>query len=203
MPISELFSGEKTTVHFAQTAKFKQKVWRNFSQLNIDSSELQEVHQKLWANKYDLVLVKGTEPLNVTPKSTYQAQHPLKPEAVAGTTPVFKNLVKTGVIIPCVHSPVRMPIKLIKILKKKRKIIYKFLSFHHKARGLFQLLIWLMHFFSVSQFIQTLSIGFLSHSRTNHIHLDICPKVLWNPLQSTHKCYMQVLRTCSYQREAR
>ena len=94
MPISELFSGGNPTVHLAQTAKFKQKVWRNFSQLNIDSSELQEVHHKLWANKYDLGLVKGTEPLNVTPKSTYrlcQAQHPLKPEAVAGTTPVLKK----------------------------------------------------------------------------------------------------------------
>ena len=98
MPISELFSRGNPTVHLAQTAKFKQKVWRNFSQLNIDSLELQEVHHKLWANnKYDLGLVKGTEPLNVTPKSTYrlcQAQHPLKPEAVAGTTPVFKK--KTG-----------------------------------------------------------------------------------------------------------
>ena len=70
-PFQSTFKG-KRTVHLAQTTKFKQKGWGNFSQLTIDSPELQEVPEKLWAkDKYDLGLVKGTEPLNVTPKSTY------------------------------------------------------------------------------------------------------------------------------------
>ena len=102
-------------MHLAQTTKFKQKFWGNFSQLTIDSPELQEVLGKLWAkDKYDVGLVKGTEPLHVTPKSPYrpcQAQYPLKPEAITGITPVFKSLLKTRVVIPCAHSPVRMSIK--------------------------------------------------------------------------------------------
>ena len=83
---------QRRTGQPAQTAKFKQKGLGHFSQLIIDSSELQEVQQKLWTkDKYDVGLVKGTEPLHVTPRRTYRpcrAQYPLKQEAVLVNTSI-------------------------------------------------------------------------------------------------------------------
>ncbi len=64
----------------------------------------------LWAkNKYDVGLIKGCEPVVITPKSDYrpcQCQYPLKPEAIVGITPVFESLWKEGIVEPCNDSPV-------------------------------------------------------------------------------------------------
>ena len=76
---------------------------------------------ELWAShKYDVGLVKNCEPVVITPKSDYrpcQLQYPLKPEAIAGITPVFESLLITGVIVPCPNSPGRIllfPVKKIR-----------------------------------------------------------------------------------------
>lgn len=75
--------------------------------------ELSEVPSSLWAaHKYDVGLIKGAEPVKITPKSDIrpnQPQYPLKPEAVEGITPVFDSLLEAGVIVPCPDSPVRTP----------------------------------------------------------------------------------------------
>ncbi len=74
---------------------------------------LAEIPPKLWAkHKYDVGLIKGCEPVVITPKSDYrpcQSQYPLK-EALRGIQPVFESLLKERVIIPCHDSPVRTPI---------------------------------------------------------------------------------------------
>lgn len=58
--------------------------------------ELQAIPSSLWvAHKYDVGLIKGTEPIKITPKSDFRPnlpQYPLKPEAIAGITPVFNSL---------------------------------------------------------------------------------------------------------------
>ena len=76
---------------------------------------------ELWAkSKYDVGLIKGCEPVIVTPKSDLRPckkQYPLKPEAVKGTKPVFQSFQKTGIIVPCENSTVRtllFPVKKIK-----------------------------------------------------------------------------------------
>ncbi len=75
---------------------------------------LAEIPPKLWAkHKYDVGLIKGCEPVVITPKSDYrpcQSQYPLKKEALRGIEPVFESLLKERVIIPCHDSPVRTPI---------------------------------------------------------------------------------------------
>ncbi len=75
---------------------------------------LAEIPPKLWAkHKYDVGLIKGCEPVVITPKSDYrpcQSQYPLKKEALRGIQPVFESLLKERVIIPCHDSPVRTPI---------------------------------------------------------------------------------------------
>ncbi len=75
---------------------------------------LAEIPPKLWAkHKYDVGLIKGCEPVVITPKSDYrlcQSQCPLKKEALRGIQPVFESLLKDRVIIPCHDSPVRTPI---------------------------------------------------------------------------------------------
>ncbi len=75
---------------------------------------LAEIPPKLWAkHKYDVGLIKGCEPVVITPKSDYrpcQSQCPLKKEALRGIQPVFESLLKERVIIPCHDSPVRTPI---------------------------------------------------------------------------------------------
>ncbi len=75
---------------------------------------LAEIPSKLWAkHKYDVGLIKGCEPVVITPKSDYrpcQSQYPLKKEALRGIQPVFEPLLKEKVIIPCHDSPVRTPI---------------------------------------------------------------------------------------------
>ncbi len=75
---------------------------------------LAEIPSKLWAkHKYDVGLIKGCEPVVITPKSDYrpcQSQYPLKKEALRGIEPVFESLLKEKVIIPCHDSPVRTPI---------------------------------------------------------------------------------------------
>ncbi len=75
---------------------------------------LAEIPSKLWAkHKYDVGLIKGCEPVVITPKSDYrpcQSQYPLKKEALRGIRPVFESLLKEKVIIPCHDSPVRTPI---------------------------------------------------------------------------------------------
>ncbi len=75
---------------------------------------LAEIPSKLWAkHKYDVGLIKGCEPVVITPKSNYgpcQSQCPLKKEALRGIQPLFESLLKEKVIIPCHDSPVRTPI---------------------------------------------------------------------------------------------
>ncbi len=75
---------------------------------------LAEIPPKLWAkHKYDVGLIKGCEPVVITPKSDYrpcQSQYPLKKEALRGIQPVFESLLKERVRIPCHDSPVRTPI---------------------------------------------------------------------------------------------
>ncbi len=75
---------------------------------------LAEIPPKLWAkHKYDVGLIKGCEPVVITPKSDCrpcQSQYPLKKEALRGIQPVFESLLKERVIIPCHDSPVRTPI---------------------------------------------------------------------------------------------
>lgn len=66
---------------------------------------LAEVPAKLWAkHKYDVGLMKGCEPVIITPKSDYTL--PLKTEAILGIEPVFESLLKEGLIVPCDTSPV-------------------------------------------------------------------------------------------------
>ncbi len=75
---------------------------------------LAEIPSKLWAkHKYDVGLIKGCEPVVITPKSDYrpcQSQYPLKKEALRGIQTVFESLLKEKVIILCHDSPVRTPI---------------------------------------------------------------------------------------------
>ncbi|KAK1784830.1 hypothetical protein P4O66_003496 [Electrophorus voltai] len=79
-----------------------------------EEEELKTVPAGLWAQgKNDVGLIKGCEPVHITPKSDYrphQHQYPLKPEAVEGIRPVFQSLKQAGVIVPCPDSPVRTPI---------------------------------------------------------------------------------------------
>ncbi len=81
---------------------------------------LAEIPSKLWAkHKYDVGLIKGCEPVVITPKSDYrpcQSQYPLKKEALRGIQTVFESLLKEKVIIPCHDSPVQtliFPVKKI------------------------------------------------------------------------------------------
>ena len=80
--------------------------------------ELEDVPKTLWADgPYDVGLIRGVEPVSITPKSEYrpcQQQYPLRQEAVDGITPVFNSLLKKGVIIPCDDSPVRTPMLPVK-----------------------------------------------------------------------------------------
>ncbi|KAI4892985.1 hypothetical protein NFI96_009151, partial [Prochilodus magdalenae] len=82
---------------------------------------LRVVPGRLWAGgKYDIGLMATAQPVVVTPKSDYRPkkmQYPLKPEAVAGITPVFNSLRQAGVIIPCPDSPVRTPIFPVKKIR--------------------------------------------------------------------------------------
>ncbi|XP_048009377.1 protein NYNRIN-like [Megalobrama amblycephala] len=84
---------------------------------------LAEVPDELWAkHKYDVGLIKGCEPVIITPKSDYrpcQPQYPLKTEAILGIEPVFESLLKEGVIVPCDTSPVRTPIFPVKKIRDK------------------------------------------------------------------------------------
>ncbi|KAK1787656.1 hypothetical protein P4O66_016146, partial [Electrophorus voltai] len=79
-----------------------------------EEEELKTVPAGLWAQgKNDVGLIKGCEPVHITPKSDYrprQHQYPLKLEAVEGIRPVFQSLKQAGVIVPCPDSPVRTPI---------------------------------------------------------------------------------------------
>ncbi|KAL6466691.1 hypothetical protein MHYP_G00244950 [Metynnis hypsauchen] len=86
-----------------------------------NTSELLAVPQKLWAKgKYDVGLKATAPPVVVQPKSDYRpkkVQYPLKPEAIAGITPVFQSLLEAGVIVPCPDSPVRTPIFPVKKIR--------------------------------------------------------------------------------------
>ena len=46
-------------------------------------------------------------------------QYPLKKEAIEGITPVFNDLLKAGVIVPCENPPVRTPIFPVKKMRDK------------------------------------------------------------------------------------
>ncbi|XP_055358456.1 uncharacterized protein LOC129603021 isoform X2 [Betta splendens] len=84
---------------------------------------LQEVPASLWAtHKYDVGLIKGCDPVVITPKSDYRPckqQYPLKREAIEEITPVFNSLLKAGVIVPCDNSPVRTPLLPVKKIRDK------------------------------------------------------------------------------------
>ncbi|XP_029974616.1 uncharacterized protein LOC115408159 isoform X1 [Salarias fasciatus] len=85
------------------------------------TAALDSLPKQLWAeNKYDVGLIRGCEPVVITPKSSFrpcQKQYPLKQEAVAGITPVFHSLLKAGVIVPCPSSPVRTPLFPVKKIR--------------------------------------------------------------------------------------
>uniref|UniRef100_A0A8P4FYC4 ribonuclease H n=1 Tax=Dicentrarchus labrax TaxID=13489 RepID=A0A8P4FYC4_DICLA len=84
-------------------------------------AELTQVPDCLWAkHKYDVGLMKNATPLVIHPKSDYRPclkQYPLKQEAIDGITPVFKSLLKAGIIVPCNDSPVRTPIFPVKKIR--------------------------------------------------------------------------------------
>ncbi|KAK7925340.1 hypothetical protein WMY93_007650 [Mugilogobius chulae] len=69
-----------------------------------DIAELRDVPAELWAKgPTDVGLIKSCQPVSITPKSEarpYRRQYPLRPEAVAGITPVFNALKDAGVIVP-------------------------------------------------------------------------------------------------------
>lgn len=83
---------------------------------------LKEVHSIVWAkHKYDVGLIRGAQPVEITPKSSYrpcQPQYSLKQEAIDGITPVFESLKKDGVIVPCENSPVQTPIFPVKKIRE-------------------------------------------------------------------------------------
>lgn len=94
---------------------------KNHCMANICSSDihpaLEEVPSELWAkHKYYVGLIKGCEPVVITPKSDYrpcQQQYPLKAEAILGIKPVSESLLKEGIIVPCNDSPI-FPVKKIR-----------------------------------------------------------------------------------------
>lgn len=87
--------------------------FRCFTDTSQLPTKLSEVPPSLWAaHKYDVGLIKGVEPIKITPKSDFRPnlpQYPLKQEAIDGITPVFESLLEAGVIVPCPDSPVRTP----------------------------------------------------------------------------------------------
>ncbi|XP_026035979.1 uncharacterized protein LOC113029362 [Astatotilapia calliptera] len=89
--------------------------------LNSSHTLLTEVPDGLWASsKYDVGLITDCEPVVITPKSSFrpcQRQYPLKQEAIEGISPVFESLLKAGVIIPCLTSPVRTPLFPVKNIR--------------------------------------------------------------------------------------
>ncbi|KAL0149321.1 hypothetical protein M9458_055359, partial [Cirrhinus mrigala] len=101
--------------------------WENQCMVNAGPSDihpaLAEVPSYVWAkHKYDVGLIKGCEPLVITPKSDYrpcQHQYPLKKEAIEGIRPVFESLLREGVIVLCSDSPVRTPIFPVKKIRDK------------------------------------------------------------------------------------
>ncbi|KAK1784113.1 hypothetical protein P4O66_004143, partial [Electrophorus voltai] len=101
-------------VHRHWTADDIMKAADGLSKPEEEEEELKTVPAGLWAQgKNDVGLIKGCEPVHITPKSDYrphQHQYPLKPEAVEGIRPVFQSLKQAGVIVPCPDSPVRTPI---------------------------------------------------------------------------------------------
>lgn len=61
----------------------------------------------------DVGLIKGAEPVHITPKSSFrphQRQYPLKPEAEKGIEPIIADLLKAGVLISCPDSPCNTPL---------------------------------------------------------------------------------------------
>ncbi|KAK7925084.1 hypothetical protein WMY93_007394 [Mugilogobius chulae] len=76
--------------------------------------ELQDVPAELWAKgPTDVGLIKSCQPVVITPKSDARPcrrQYPLRPEAVAGITPVFEALQEAGVIVQCENKGVCSPI---------------------------------------------------------------------------------------------
>ncbi|XP_065150387.1 uncharacterized protein [Paramisgurnus dabryanus] len=82
--------------------------------IDLPQEVFDNVPDHLWAkDKYDVGLIKGCEPVIITPKSDYRPckpQYPLKREALEGIRPVFEALLEKGIIVPCPNSPVRTPI---------------------------------------------------------------------------------------------
>ncbi|KAK7880248.1 hypothetical protein WMY93_033086, partial [Mugilogobius chulae] len=79
-----------------------------------DIAELRDVPAELWAKgPTDVGLIKSCQPVSITLKSEarpFRRQYPLRPEAVAGITPVFNALKDAGVIVPCENKGVCSPI---------------------------------------------------------------------------------------------
>ena len=75
---------------------------------------MKDVPETLWSQgPSDVGLMKDVKPVIIKEKNEYrprQRQYPLKPDAIAGITPVIQDLLKAGVIIPCEDSPVNTPI---------------------------------------------------------------------------------------------
>ncbi|KAK1784038.1 hypothetical protein P4O66_021751, partial [Electrophorus voltai] len=91
-------------VHRHWTADDIMKAPDGLSKPEEEEEELKTVPAGLGAQgKNDVGLIKGCEPVHITPKSDYrphQHQYPLKPEAAEGIRPVLQPLKQAGVIIP-------------------------------------------------------------------------------------------------------
>lgn len=83
-----------------------------------DEQELKNIPEQLWSKgSGDLGLIKGVEPVSITPKSSFRShrrQYPLKPKAEAGIEPIIQDLLKAGVIEDSPDSPCSTPLFSVK-----------------------------------------------------------------------------------------
>lgn len=191
-----------------------------FSDVSQLPPELSSVPQSLWAaHKYDVGLITGAEPIQITPKSDFrpnQPQYPLKPEAVEGITPVFNSLLEAGVIVPCEDSPVRTPMFPVKKVRPPpQKDDWRFVqdlravnAAVHARAPKFRIHIriflrshlmpigsqWLISrmLFSAFQCIQTVNTGLLFNSMANHTPSPASVKAIVNRPRFIMKPYVTV-----------
>ena len=74
----------------------------------------------MWADGKTVGLAQNAVPVVIKLKDPhqfpYQKQYPLKPEVKEGLKPIFENLKKRGLLIPC-NSPYNTPILGVKKVK--------------------------------------------------------------------------------------
>lgn len=88
---------ERVVIQKAVSADFNSQnslsVHMTCASIDLPQKVLDNVPDYLWAkDKYDVGLIKGCEPVTITPKSDYRPckpQYPLKREALEGIRPVF------------------------------------------------------------------------------------------------------------------